>query len=106
MHKTFEINCKDFLNSKNIKGDDAQDLLDIVFGDQGIIDSENKADLNKKLESAKDIMLQFERKILGCQVKKSFFHEYLQTREKSALAKMISNKRKKCNICLRLIKAF
>ena len=43
-------NCKDFLASIGIKGSNANPLLDIVFGENGIIDAKDKKDLNFRLK--------------------------------------------------------
>ena len=43
----FEANCKDFLIRTGIKGNMKDAILDIFFGEHGLVDAENKQDLNE-----------------------------------------------------------
>ena len=49
----FKSNCKDYLKSMGVTSDAKQaPFLDIVFGETGLIEAEDKHDLIKKLKAA------------------------------------------------------
>ena len=48
----FEANCKDFLIGMGIKGNMKDAMLDVVFGENGLVEAENKQDLKEKMEGA------------------------------------------------------
>ena len=48
----FEANCQDFLIGMNIKGNMKDAMLDVVFGEHGLVEAENKQDLKEKMKDA------------------------------------------------------
>ena len=68
-------------------------MLDVVFGETGIIESENKKELRKNLEIACSVLDAYEKNMQGNDSKR--FSAYLKEREKTVLRKLIrSNQRK------------
>ena len=68
-------------------------MLDVVLGETGIIESENKKELSKNLEIACSVLDAYEKNIQGNDSKK--FSAYLKKREKTVLRKLIRSSRKK-----------
>ena len=68
-------------------------MLDVVFGEIGITESENKKELSKNLEVACSVLDAYEKNIQGNDSKK--FSAYLKDREKTVLRKLICSSRRK-----------
>ena len=68
-------------------------MLDEVFREIGIIELENKKELNKNLEIACSVLDVYEKNIQGNGSKK--FFAYLKEREKTVLRKLIRGSQRK-----------
>ena len=68
-------------------------MLDVVLGETGVIESENKKELSKNLEIACSVLDAYEKNIQGNDSKK--FTAYLKKREKTVLRKLIRSSRRK-----------
>lgn len=89
----FRANCKSFLKSIGIKGDTSQaPFLDIVFGEQGLIECEDKKDLKERLKKQSKLLNELEAEFTKTEPK---FSTYLKEREKKVLRKLIRDTRKK-----------
>ncbi|KAJ8047258.1 Serine/threonine-protein kinase TAO1 [Holothuria leucospilota] len=92
----FHANCKDFLSSIGIKGLSADPFLDIVFGDDGIVDAVDKDELKTRLKTVKPVLNEMEAEILKHEGDfQPKFYDFLKDREKSVLRRLIQDARKK-----------
>ena len=92
--KHFRENCRDYLRSIGIKSDISQaPFLEAVFGENGLVESTDKVDLEQKMKEKLKIIDEMETELLGRAEGK--FSAFLQKREKTALRQMIQGRRKK-----------
>ena len=98
----FKKNCKDFLKSLGIVGDREQEpFLDIVFGEQGLIEADNKHELKDRLKIAKPMLDEMEKCFQSKDgVQEPKFSVYLEERRKSVLKKLIRDARRKAGMPL------
>ena len=68
-------------------------LLDVAFGKDGLVESEDKKDLKMKMEVAYSVLDPYEKAITGSENAK--FSTYLRKREKTVLRKLIRDSRRK-----------
>ena len=73
----FHQNCKDFLKKIGIGEDSQTPLLNIVFGSEGLIESENIGDLEEELSTVKDLLCEMETVLLSSDVNSSKFFQYI-----------------------------
>ena len=89
----FRANCKSFLKSIGIKGDTSQaPFLGIVFGEQGLIECENKRDLKERLKEQSKLLDELEAEITKADPR---FSTYLKERERKVLRRLIRDTRRK-----------
>ena len=95
----FRSNCKDFLKSKGIKGENAEQILDVAFGEDGLIEAEDEKDLKQRRRN--DVLTALERNALdeGDEYS-SKFYSYLKDSEKSVLRTLIRSTR--CNAGMKI----
>ena len=62
-------------------------MLNVVFGETGIVEPENKKELSKNLEIACSVLYAYKKNMQGNNSKK--FSAYLKKREKTVLRKLI-----------------
>ena len=95
----FKENCKDYLKSIGIiKETDQGPLLDIVFGEDGLVEAEDKKDLRRKMKDAVPLIDALEKQCLRKNETDSFntkFSTYLLEREKEVLRKLSRDNRRK-----------
>lgn len=92
--KHFRENCQEYLRSIGIKSDISQaPFLEAVFGENGLVESTDKVDLEQKLKEKSKILDEMETEVLGRAEGK--FSAFLQKREKTVLRQMIQGRRKK-----------
>ena len=92
--KHFRENCQDYLRVIGIKSDISQaPFLEVVFGEDGLVESTDKIDLEQKLKEKSKIIDEMEAEILGKAERK--FSTFLQKREKTVLRQMIQGRRQK-----------
>ena len=89
----FHQNCKDFLKKIGIGEDSQTPLLDIVFGSEGLIESEDIGDLEEELSTVKDLLCQMETVLLSSDVNSSKFFQYI-SRHKSVVQCLIRSTRR------------
>ena len=58
--KHFQNNCKDYLKHIGIHGS-MKDMLDVVFGDNGLVEAENKPDLKEKMKNPITLLSKMEQ---------------------------------------------
>ena len=93
--KHFKSNCEDCLKKIEIPPASAGPMLDVVFGDNGLIEAEDKEDLKKKMKTARKVLDDTERSVLQLsEGSKTEFSAYLAEREKSVLRKLIRKPRR------------
>ena len=73
-------------------------MLDVVFGEHGLVEAENKQDLKKKMNNAIPLLSDMEKQCLS-QGKflnnNVFFSSYIERREKAVLRRIIRSSRRK-----------
>ena len=91
----FKTNCKDFLKSVGISSDSEQAaFLDLVFGETGLIEANDKHELKKQLKQSTKLLDEMQRSLNDSEMDKDMFSSYLQEREKPVLRKLIRDARK------------
>ena len=60
----FEANCKDILIGMGIKGNMKDAMLDVAFGEHGLVEAENKQDLKEKMKDAITLLSEMEKQCL------------------------------------------
>ena len=73
----FNQNCKDFLKDIGIEGGCQAHLLEVVFGPDGLIESQDENDLEKRLPVVCELLVEMESSILTSKARSSKFAEYL-----------------------------
>ena len=91
--KHFKRNCKEVLNKIGISSSQHDFMLNVVFEETGIIESENKKELSKNLEIACSVLDAYQKNKQGNDSKK--FSAYLKEREKTVLRKLFRSNRRK-----------
>ena len=91
--KHFKRNCKEVLNKIGIPSSQHDFMLNVVFEDTGIIESENKKELSKNLGIACSVLDAYEKNKQGNGSKK--FSAYVKEREKTVLRKLFRSNRRK-----------
>ena len=93
----FKENCIVYLKSIGIKGESDQSFfLDIVFGDEGLVEAEDKHDLKERLKIASKVINEMEVSMLKLPKEaKPQFSRFLKQREKNVLRQMIRDTRRK-----------
>ena len=61
----FENNCKDYLNYIGIYGSMKDVKLDVVLGENGLVEAENKLDLKEKIKNAITLLSEMELQCLS-----------------------------------------
>ena len=92
----FKENCKSHLKSIGITKESEQaSLLAVVFGKEGLVESNDKIDLRNRLKEERERMLEIEKQFLKeSYVEKKSFYSYIKEREKSVLRKILRNARR------------
>ena len=93
----FEINCKDVLKEIGIQGSAKDTVLDVVFGENGLVEADSNKDLKSKMKESVKLLPEIERKFLKRQPspENGQFALYIADREKSVLRKMTRDVRRK-----------
>ena len=60
----FEINCKDVLKEIGIQGSAKDTVLDVVFGENGLVEADSNKDLKSKMKESVKLLPEIERKFL------------------------------------------
>ena len=89
----FNHNCKDFLKDIGIEDGCQAHLLEVVFGPDGLIESQDENDLEKRLPVVCELLVEMESSILTSKARSSKFAEYL-VGNKSVLECLIRSVRK------------
>eukprot|EP00112_Aurelia_sp_Birch-Aquarium-sp1_P019608 Seg4881.2 transcript_id=Seg4881.2/GoldUCD/mRNA.D3Y31 product="Serine/threonine-protein kinase TAO3" protein_id=Seg4881.2/GoldUCD/D3Y31 len=90
----FKENCKKFLKSIGICGERKQaPLLDIVFGVGGLVESEDRKDLERRLKEAQQVIVEIQKELLGDSENEQSFFKYLKEHEKTVLRKLMKKRR-------------
>ena len=90
----FKENCKKFLKSIGICGERKQaPLLDIVFGVDGLVESEDRKDLERRLKEAQQVIVEIQKELVGDGETTQSFFKYLEEHEKTVLRKLIQKRR-------------
>ena len=88
--KHFKDNCEEVLKAIGIAKSEMGPMLDVVFGEDGLVEAENKQDLKEKMRFAINLLDDIERTMVQLpEESKTQFSEYLREREKSVLRKLI-----------------
>ena len=96
--KHFENICKDYLKQIGIHGSMKDVMLDVVFGENGLVKAENKLDLKEKLKNAIMLLSEMEQQCLSPQLlqdENGKFTAFIKSREKTVLRKIIRSSRRK-----------
>ena len=66
----FENNCKDYLKHIGIHGSIKDVMLDVAFGENGLVEAENKLDLKEKMKNGITLLSEMEQQCLSTQLLK------------------------------------
>ena len=81
-----------------IKGNMKDAMLEVVFGEHGLVEAENKHDLKEKMKDTITLLLEMEKQCLPQNEllnNNVFFSSYIESREKTVLRKIIKSSRRK-----------
>ena len=86
----FESNCKDDFKKIGIQASAKDTMLDVVFGENGLVEADPKKDLKSKMKESVKLLSEIEREFLKLQPSQENgqFALYIADREKSALREM------------------
>ena len=76
----FKANCKEKLKDIGIPENESKAFMDIVFGEDGLVESENKKDLKDRLNNVTSMLNEMEEECTG-NIGASKFSAYLIERE-------------------------
>ena len=62
--KHFERNCKDILKKIGIQGSAKDSMLDVVFGENGLVEADSKKDLKSEMKESVKLLSEIEREFL------------------------------------------
>ena len=98
--KHFLENCKNFLKSNGIRSEHQQaPLIDVVFGEDGLIESNDKKDLKERLKNSEMIIGSIERELQQDKGEpQQSFYSYLKKNEKNVLRKLIRDRRREVGL--------
>ena len=88
----FENNCKDYLKQIGIHGSIKDVMLDVEFGENRLVEAENKLDLKEKMKNALTLLSQMEQQCLSAQLpqdENGKFASFIKSREETILTKII-----------------
>ena len=88
----FENNCKDHLKHIGIHGSMKDVMLDVLFGENGLVEAENKPDLKEMIKNATTLLSEMEQQGLSSQLpqdENGKFAAFIKSREKTVLRKII-----------------
>lgn len=93
----FKENCREYLKSIGIKGEiDQSFFLDVIFGNDGLVEAEDKHDLKERLKLATKVLDEMEISMLELPKEtKPQFSRFLKQREKKVLRQVIRDARRK-----------
>ena len=94
----FENNCKDHLKDIGIHESMTNAMLDVAFGENGLVEAENKLDLKEKMKNAITLLSEMEQQGLYSplpQDENGKFAAFFKIREKTVLRKIIRSSRRK-----------
>ena len=94
----FEVNFKGILIGMGIKGNMKNAILDVVFGEHGLVEAENKQDLKEKMKDAITLLSEMEKQCLPqneLMNNNVLFSSYIESREKTILREIIRSSRRK-----------
>lgn len=95
----FMANCKEFLSKQGVKGFQQDQLIDLVFGNKGLVDASDPDDLSEKLDGLKSKFSEIEQQgPSNSKAQGSSFYKYLKDREHEVLKKLICSRRLKANM--------
>ena len=93
--KNFKANCEEVLNNLGIEKENQRDLLNVVFGEDGLVEVEDKNELQEKMDIAMILLDEIERSILLLGPdKETIFSTFITSREKNVLRKLIGSSRR------------
>ena len=94
--KHFERNCKDILKKIGIQGSAKDSILDVVFGENGLVEADSKKDLKSKMKESVKLLSEIEREFLKQKPSQEYgqFALYIAEREKTVLRKMTKDVRR------------
>ena len=94
--KHFERNCKDILKKIGIQGSAKDSMLDVVFGENGLVEADSKKDLKSEMKESVKLLLEIEREFLEQKPSQEYgqFALYIAEREKTVLRKMTKDVRR------------
>ena len=81
-----------------IKGNMKDAMLDVVFGEHGLVEAESKQDLKEKMKDAITLLSEMEKRCLPQEEllnNNVLFSSYIESREKTVLRKIIRSSRRK-----------
>ena len=93
----FENNCKDYLKQIGIHGSMKEVMLDVVFGENGLVEAENKLDVKEKMKNALTLLSEVEQQCLSVQLSQDEngkFAAFIKSHEKIILRKIIRSSRR------------
>ena len=92
----FEANCREVLKKTGVPSNAEEIMIDIVFGESGLIEAEDKKNLKEKLKESIVLLSDLERESTNLeQDGKGKFTVYIEERKKTILRKLIRNVRGK-----------
>ena len=94
----FQNNCKDYLKHTGIHGSMKDVMLDVVFGENGLVEAENKLDLKKNMKNAITLLSEMEHQCLSTQLpqdENGKFAAFIKSREKIVLRMIIRSSRRR-----------
>ena len=94
----FKENCKRFLLSAGVPNNDLHVFLEVVFGEEGLLEAEDKKDLKRRIKTAEDFLMGMENAVSNSIQEK--FCDFIKKREKPVIRKMIRDVRQRANLPL------
>ena len=93
----FEANCREVLENIRVPSTPEEIMIDIVFGESGLIEAEDIKDLKEKLKESIVLLPDLERESTNLKEEdgKGKFAVYIEEREKTILRKLIRSVRRK-----------
>ena len=92
----FESNCKDILKKISIQGSAKHTMLDVVFGENGLVEADSKKDVKSKMKESVKLLTEIETEFLKQKPSQEYgqFALYIAEREKTVLRKMTKDVRR------------